>query len=101
MDLVRQVPNLRAEYWIDQGEHAQRCDLDRASIDRFWQEALDLRRSLSPETPAYTLLRIIGTIDDQDEVDEQWMQQYVDRIEAIAPDCGLHEYVAALQTRRG
>ncbi len=101
MEIVRQTPNLRADYWVDQGEHALHCDLDRAWIDRFWQEALDLAQSRpDQDTPALILLKIIGAIDDNEDVDEDWMQQYIDRIDAIAPDRGLSEYAEALQARR-
>ena len=71
MDIVRQVPNLRADYWIDQGEHALHCALDRAWIERFWQEALDLSQSRpGQDTPALTLLKILNAIDDNEDVDE-------------------------------
>jgi hypothetical protein len=38
-------------------------------------------------------------IDDEALDDEPWVQKYVDAIDTVAPDCGLQEYLDAMQVR--
>lgn len=100
MERMRTVDTLSPVYWLDQANQAAHCELDLTWVDRFWQEALDLtQRRPKPVTPAYVLLRIIGDLNDYELDDEPWVQRYIDAIDEIAPNRGLHEYVEALQAR--
>lgn len=92
---ARSIPDLLAEFWVEQARQAIKCGLGEKWIDRFCQEAL-ARSAVrhGDDSPAATFMAICDALGDQDApaaLRAAWEQ----RARAEAGHAGLGEFIDA------
>ena len=91
---VREIRDLLALFWVDQGRLALECELGQEWVDLFWQEAQALaQRRRHGDTPAYVLVRIFDAANTAKAPDVA--AHYEARLRAEHPNSGAVAYVDA------
>jgi tetratricopeptide (TPR) repeat protein len=96
MPRVSSFPNLRANFWVDQGRQALECELGQEWAEFFWNEAVRMAESnRTVNSLVATLVQIHDTAMGQEL--PAVAQRYEKRLRADHRNSGAIEYIEAVR----